>query len=130
MKSRRLLPILLIALAALLVGACGKAPLVPDAPKGPTTWLKGIAAACTTSTTDPSGVQVAYQFDWGDGDKSQWSQLMDGGVAFSDTHSYTKLGPFAVKVRAKNTKKASGWSAPPSAASCSSLQSVQPHAEP
>ena len=112
MKSRRLLSIVLIALAALLVGACGKAPLVPDAPKGPTTWLQDIAMACTTSTTDASGAQVSYQFDWGDGSKSQWSQFMDGGVSYADTHSYTKLGSFAIRARAKNSRRASGWSAP------------------
>jgi outer membrane protein assembly factor BamB len=112
MKSRRFLPILLIALAALLVGACGKAPLVPDAPKGPTQWLPNIATACTTSTTDESGVQVSYQFDWGDGNKSEWSRFMDGGVPFADTHSYTGLGSFNIRARAKNSKKASGWSAP------------------
>jgi len=110
MKSRRLLSILPIALAALLVGACGKAPLVPDAPKGSAQWLRNIAMACSTSTTDASGAQVSYQFDWGDGNKSQWSQFMDGGVAFADTHSYASLGSFAIRVRAKNSKRASGWS--------------------
>ena len=113
MKSRRLLPILLIALAALLVGACGKGPLVPDAPKGPAQWLSNIAMTCTTSTTDPSGAQVSYQFDWGDGsEKPQWSQFMAGGVAFKDSHSYTDIGSFNIRARAKNSKKASGWSAP------------------
>jgi outer membrane protein assembly factor BamB len=112
MKSIRFLSVLPIALAALLVGACGRPPLVPDAPKGPTQWLPDIAMACTTSTTDPSGVQVSYQFDWGDGNKSEWSQFMDGGVPYSDTHSYTRFGSFAIKARAKNSKKASAWSAP------------------
>jgi outer membrane protein assembly factor BamB len=112
MKSSRSLPILLIALAALLVGACGKAPLVPDAPRGSTQWMLNVAGACTTSTTDPSEAQVSYQFDWGDGNKSEWSQFMNGGVSYSDTHSYTRLGSFAIKARAKNSKKASTWSAP------------------
>lgn len=112
MKSRTLLPILLVALAALLVGGCGKPPLVPDAPKGPTRWLQDIAYACTTSTTDPTGVQVSYQFDWGDGTKSQWSQFMNGGAVYTDTHAYARTGSFAIKVRAKNTKKASAWSDP------------------
>jgi outer membrane protein assembly factor BamB len=113
MKSRRLLPMLLIALAALLVGACGKAPLVPEAPKGPTTLLPDSTMACTTSTTDPSGAQVSYQFDWGDGSKSQWSSpFMDGGVPYADTHSYASIGSYQIEVRAKNNKKASGWSEP------------------
>ena len=112
MRFRRLPPALLIALAALLVGACSKGPLVPDAPKGSSQWLRNVAMACTTFTTDPSGAQVSYQFDWGDGVKSQWSQFMDGGVSYADTHSYTELGPFDIKVRAKNSKKASGFSEP------------------
>jgi outer membrane protein assembly factor BamB len=112
MKSKRLLPVLLIALAAFLVGACSKPPLVPGKPKGPSQWLRNIAMACTTFTTDPSGAQVSYQFDWGDGSKSQWSQFMAGGVSFADTHSYTELGPFDIKVRAKNSKKASDLSEP------------------
>jgi outer membrane protein assembly factor BamB len=112
MKSRTLLPILVIGLAALLVGGCGKPPLVPDAPKGPAKWLQGIAYACTTTTTDPTGVQVAYQFDWGDGTKSQWSQFMNGGTVYTDTHAYAQTGQFSIKVRAKNTKKASAWSDP------------------
>jgi outer membrane protein assembly factor BamB len=112
MKSKRLLPILLIALAALLVGACGRAPLVPGVPEGSAQWLRNIAMACTTSTTDASDAQVSYQFDWGDGSKSQWSQFMDGGVAFNDTHSYSDIGAFKIRARAKNAKRASGWSAP------------------
>lgn len=112
MRLRRFPPALLIALAALLVGACGKPPLVPGQPKGPAQWLRDVATACTTSTTDPSGAQVSYQFDWGDGAKSEWSQFMDGGVPFADTHSYTELGPADIMVRAKNSKKASGWSEP------------------
>jgi len=113
MKSRRFLPSLLVALAALLVGACGKAPLVPDAPKGPTTMLPDSTMACTTSTTDPSGAQVSYQFDWGDNSKSQWSSpFLDGGVSYADTHSYANLGSYQIKVRAKNSKRASRWSAP------------------
>ena len=112
MRLRRFPAALLIALAALLVGACGKPPLVPGQPKGPAQWLRNVATACTTFTTDPSGNQVSYQFDWGDGAKSEWSQFMDGGVPFADTHSYTELGPVNILVRAKNSKKASDWSEP------------------
>jgi outer membrane protein assembly factor BamB len=111
-KSGRFLPVLFLALAASLVGGCGKAPLVPDAPRGPAHWVLDFATACTTSTTDPSDGRVSYQFDWGDGSKSQWSQFMDGGVSFADTHSYTQLGSFEIKVRAKNSRRASGWSDP------------------
>jgi outer membrane protein assembly factor BamB len=112
MKSKRLLPALIPLMAAVLYCGCDPGPVVPDAPKGPTQWLRNVAAACTTKTTDSKGAQVSYQFDWGDGSKSQWSQFMDGGVPFADTHSYTEIGPFDIRVRAKNSKKASGLSDP------------------
>jgi outer membrane protein assembly factor BamB len=112
MKSRTLLPILVIGLAALLVVGCGKPPLVPDAPRGPAQSLPTIAVSCTTSTTDASGAQVSYQFDWDDGQKSQWSQFMNGGLQYADSHSYANIGSYRIKVRAKNSKKASAWSDP------------------
>lgn len=102
---------LLLALA--LVAGCAKPPLVPETPWGPAQGVKYIAAACSTRTTGPSGGQVAYQFDWGDGTQSAWSGLVDGGVAFGDTHSWTQQGRFEVKARARNAQgKASEWSEP------------------
>jgi outer membrane protein assembly factor BamB len=99
-----------VLLGFVLLSACGKPPLVPDKPTGPTVWMKGVANACTTKTTDPSGSQVAYRFDWGDDSESQWSDFMEGGVAFSDTHTYTATGSCKIKAQAKNKKKASAWS--------------------
>jgi len=99
-----------VLLGFVLLSACGKPPLIPDKPTGPVQWVKGVASACTTKTTDPSGSKVAYQFDWGDGSESQWSDFMEGGVAYSDTHTYTDAGNRQIKARAKNSKKASGWS--------------------
>jgi len=110
MKTSRFLPVL--AVVAFLLGGCGKPPLVPAAPRGPSQWLRNIAAACTTFTSDPSGAQVAYQFDWGDGERSEWSGFLEGGVSYVATHTYTELGPFDIRVRAKNAKRASGWSEP------------------
>jgi outer membrane protein assembly factor BamB len=110
MKSR-LIGFAVLAAAVAFVG-CGKPPLAPGKPAGPTLWMRGAAAACSTSTTDPSGVQVSYQFDWGDNSKSAWSPYLDGGVVWADTHSYTEQGDYSITVRARNTKKASAWSEP------------------
>jgi outer membrane protein assembly factor BamB len=94
---------------ALLVG-CGKPPLVPATPTGPTLWMKGVAIVCSTSTTDPGGSQVSYQFDWGDNSQSQWSEFVEGDVAFGDTHTYIEAGSYDIRARAKNKKRASAWS--------------------
>lgn len=106
---------MLLAVAALgfaLLGGCGKPPLVPDTPTGPTSWMKGVALTCSTVTTDPGGSQVSYQFDWGDNTQSQWSAFVDGGVAVGDTHTYADAGNYDIKARAKNKKRASDWSDP------------------
>jgi len=69
--------------------------------------------ACTTQTTDPAGSRVAYQFDWGDNSQSGWSGLMDGGIPYADTHTYTSPGSYEIRARAKNAKgRLSQWSDP------------------
>jgi len=93
-----------------LVG-CGKPPLVPEVPRGPALAQAGIVLACTTQTTDPTGAQVSYQFDWGDGTQSAWSAYITGGVAFADTHTYANPATYKVRARARNSKRASAWSA-------------------
>ncbi|MEO0082634.1 MAG: PQQ-binding-like beta-propeller repeat protein [candidate division WOR-3 bacterium] len=106
--------VVLIALAAtfFLFGICGHAPAVPEKPRGPARGMVAVVLACTTQTTDPKGADVAYQFDWGDGTRSGWSAFVAGGQAFADTHTYSQPGSYEVKARAKNSKKASGWSEP------------------
>jgi len=112
MRSRRFLPILFVALAALLAGACDKASEAPDVPRGAALWALNVAMACTTSVVDPAGGQVSYQFDWDDGTPSEWSPDMASGVSFAGTHTYAKLGSFNITVRAKYGGKTSAWSDP------------------
>ncbi len=99
-----------LAAVVLLVG-CGKPPLVPDVPRGPALAQAGIVLACTTQTTDASGADVSYQFDWGDGTQSAWSPFILGGIAFADTHTYANPAVYKVRARARNAKRASAWSA-------------------
>jgi len=103
--------VLAAAAAIIVLVGCGKPPLVPDVPKGPAMAQAGIVLACTTKTTDPSGADVSYQFDWGDGSQSDWSPFIAGGVAFADTHTYANPATYKVRARARNAKRASAWSA-------------------
>lgn len=111
MKRQQLLDVLPVA-ACLFLIACGRAPLVPETPKGPAQATVGIVYSCTTQTSDPGDAQVSYMFDWGDGKRSGWSAYVADGRPFADTHTYTTPGRYSIRARAKNTKKASGWSAP------------------
>lgn len=90
---------------------CPKPPLVPETPKGPAVGFKDVALACTTSTTDPAGSEVSFQFDWGDNIQSEWSDWVAGGIVYVDTHTYTQTGEMKVRARAKNRKgRVSAWS--------------------
>jgi outer membrane protein assembly factor BamB len=103
----------LLALAALaLVGSlCKKPPAVPDKPTGASTIQVGAVETCSTKTTDPSGSNVRYEFDWDDGTTSGWGSLVTQNFVYSDTHTFAHSGSFAIKARAQNATNAmSGWS--------------------
>lgn len=103
----------IVLLAALIISGCPKPPFVPEKPSGPALGYKNVVLTCSTRTTDPSGGKVAYQFDWGDGSQSGWSDWFDGNVFSADTHTYTVPGSVEIKSRAKNSRgRVSGWSEP------------------
>ncbi len=67
----------------------------------------------TAFTFDPDGDDISYQFDWGDGSMSEWSDFIPSGRRITEFHSYKKEGYFKIKVRAKDiTGLLSEWSEP------------------
>lgn len=97
----------------LIFTGCPKPPLTPEKPRGAEVTFANVVYSCTTSTTDPAGQEVAFQFDWGDGTRSEWSTWFASGTPFADTHTYVQSGEVMVMVRAKNSKgKVSNWSEP------------------
>ena len=79
-------------------------PRTPSAPSGPRSGYKYRNYKFTTSTTDPDGDPVTYQFNWDDGHYSGW------GPSYS-YHQWTTPGWKCVKVRAKDNRGSmSGWS--------------------
>jgi hypothetical protein len=87
--------------------APNNAPDKPDIPTGETNGIVGNSYTYTTSTeTDPDGDDVLYQFNWGDGEKSNWKENP------SASHKWTSKGAFAVKARSKDQYGAtSDWTA-------------------
>jgi len=92
-------------------GGTNTPPNTPSIPSGPNEGKINIEYTFTTSTTDPDGDNVAYQFDWGDGYTSSWSSYVSSGTSVSMNHSYSSAGIYSVKAKAKDVNGVeSGWS--------------------
>jgi len=92
---------------------CGKAPLTPAAPVAPATAMEAQPCTLTCVTTDPAGKNVAYRFDWDEGDTSGWTGFLASGVTCTVIHVWDRNGVYAVRAQAKNdAERLSGWSEP------------------
>jgi hypothetical protein len=86
-------------------------PNTPNTPSGPSIGLIGAFYNFSTSATDPDGDRVQYRFDWGDGQISEWTPLVNSGVSASKSHSYPDTGTYYIKAQARDEHGAtSGWS--------------------
>jgi hypothetical protein len=79
------------------------APLMPPPPDGVSRGRTGIDYAFTVTTHDPIGNGVSCRFDWGDGQKSDWTDPVPGGIPHTLTHCWDKPGKYDVCVQARNT---------------------------
>jgi len=85
-------------------------PNTPHIPSGDTSGYTGISYSYTTSTIDPNGDDVCYQFDWGDGSTTTTGYYSSGSTV-SVSHTWESSGTYYVKVRAKDIYGAwSSWS--------------------
>lgn len=85
-------------------------PATPSTPSGPASGYVYTSYSYTTSTTDPEGDNIYYQFDWGDGTTSTVGPYASGVVATA-YHQWGRPVSYQVRVRAKDVFDAwSGWS--------------------
>lgn len=85
-------------------------PVTPSTPSGPTSGYRDTSYSYSTSTTDPNGDSLRYQFYWGDGSYTTTGWYTSGATA-SASHSWSSTGYKYVKVRAQDSTGAwSGWS--------------------
>ncbi len=57
---------------------------------------RGAITANASSSTDPDGMVVAYEIDWGDGNSTGWSESPEAG------HSYSTAGTYTVTVHVQD----------------------------
>jgi hypothetical protein len=91
--------------------AGNQAPFKPTVLDGPPAAGPKIPLDFSTVAADPEGDQVYYQWDWGDGNVSEWFGPYDFGEHSSATYQWEQNGSYDIKVRAKDTSgKISSWS--------------------
>jgi hypothetical protein len=88
-------------------------PNAPVQPIGPTFIERGIWYEYTSFTSDLDGDQVRLRFDWGDGNFSNWSDLVDSNITVSASHIWDNRSTFSVRVIAQDENGSnSSWSPP------------------
>jgi len=86
-------------------------PAVPATPTGPVLITPGSLQSFQTSSSDPYGDGIFYQFDWDDGEQSEWLGPYDSGVNGLAQHTWQSEGTFDIRARAKDTPgDSTGWS--------------------
>ena len=90
--------------------AVNQPPLTPAAPVGTTSGQVGTSCNYSVKTTDPDWDSITYGIDWNDGTSSTTGHL-ESGVTASVSHTWTRSGTYAVRVKATDSKgNASAWS--------------------
>jgi len=85
-------------------------PNTPSTPSGPTSGYTYATYTYSTSTTDPNGDSLRYEFSWSDG-TTTLTGWYASGVTASASHYWVSAGTKNVKVRAQDSTGAwSGWS--------------------
>jgi YVTN family beta-propeller protein len=87
------------------------APGRPAAPWGQPEGFEDSTYLFVATAEDPDGDSVAYRFDWGDGDTSDWSVFVPNTHTAPLGHEWSTKGTYHVRVQAKDrTGALSPWS--------------------
>jgi agmatine deiminase len=88
-------------------------PEQPQRPTGQASGKIGTTYVYSTQTTDADGDQIYYQWDWGDGNFSDWLGPFASGASATAQHAWATKGTYSVRVKAKDVQGAeSNWSEP------------------
>ena len=122
MKVQKFLIVYLLftAYCLLSIGVSGcKKNNAPEKPKTPWGLVDNKGYVDTvyifiTDARDPEDEDVAFKFNWGDGNESNWSaDYIGSGETFNISHSYSVADTYYVKAKAKDIHNSkSDWSAP------------------
>lgn len=106
---------LLICIILLVIVACRKdqPPYTPYTPTGPSSGVTNVSYIFEALAIDPDGDSVALRFDWGDGDTSDWTELVATEEPVATYHSWLATNIYSIKTQAIDDKEnTSDWSLP------------------
>ena len=88
-------------------------PEKPVRPTGEAKGWKGLSYSYGSSTVDPNGDRIWYQWNWDDGSTSDWIGPFESGQSCNISHTWDTRGEFQVKLKARDESGAeSVWSDP------------------
>ncbi|UCF12944.1 MAG: PKD domain-containing protein [Thermoplasmatales archaeon] len=86
-------------------------PENPLTPTGPVFVEMSIEYIYSSSAVDVDGDLIRYRFDWGDGNYSDWSELVASNTSVSMFHSWDSISTFGIMVIAQDENGSnSSWS--------------------
>lgn len=86
-------------------------PFPPSVPAGPSSGYGSTYYQFSSSAIDPDTDLVSIRFAWGDGDTSDWSQLVPSGDSVSMVHAWLEPDTYYVTAQARDIwGDSSDWS--------------------
>ncbi len=78
-------------------------PVRPGSPSGSNTGVVEEEYVYTVNpVTDRESDDIAFLFDWGDGNTSGWTEYVSSGSGMSKSYTWGATGSFGIKVKAKD----------------------------
>ena len=80
-----------------------RSPYFTHHPSGYPKGQRNIDYYFSATAIDPDGDDVSYKFNWGDGNTSDWSNFMESGTQYTESHRYLRFGVFEVTALVKDS---------------------------
>jgi hypothetical protein len=88
-------------------------PAVPSTPMGPTAFRSGESGTFETESADAESNLLYYQWDWGDGQVSEWLGPFDDEAKAMASHNWAAESDYGIMVRVKDPfGEMTDWSPP------------------
>jgi hypothetical protein len=104
---------LMVSVSLLLAACMNHPPSAPSRPSGPSAWSRDTACVFSTASVDPDGDSICYRFNftWGEGRLSDWSDPCASGETFTISHAWSETRSYFVLAQAEDVHGAeSEWS--------------------